>query len=56
MMVGKLLWLVKKHTLDCCNITRELSSHMQAPTQAHWKAGEHVLGFLIKNLDRELKL
>jgi hypothetical protein len=47
-MVGKLLWLVKKHAVDCCNITRELSSHMQAPTQAHWKAGECVLGFLIR--------
>ena len=55
-LVGKLLWLVKKHTVDCCNITRELSRHMQGPTQAHWKAAERVLGYLIKNGNKELKL
>jgi hypothetical protein len=54
--VGKLLWLVKKNAVDCSNIARELSSHMDKPGPDHWKAMERVIGFLNNNINRVLKL
>ena len=44
--IGKILYAVVKVIPDCANAIRDLTCHMTAPGQEHWKALERLLGYL----------
>jgi hypothetical protein len=44
--VGKLLYAVTRVIPDCANATRELTCHLTAPGEDHWKALRRLLGYL----------
>jgi hypothetical protein len=44
--IGRVLYAVLKVLLDCDNAIRDMTCHMTAPGKEHWKALEHLLGYL----------
>ena len=53
--VGKLLFAVKKVLPDCANAVRELSMHLENPSEDTWKCIGRIMGYLKFNY-RALKL
>jgi hypothetical protein len=52
--IGRVLYAVLKVLLDCANVIRDLTGHMTTSGKEHWKALEHLLGYL-KNHNRPMK-
>ena len=44
--MGKLLFAVMKVLPDCGNAIRDLTCHLSNPGEEHWKALEHMIGYL----------
>src|SRR5688572_3697210 len=47
-VVGKLMYYTQKIMVEGANATRELSRHLQNPSQEHWDAIKYMAGYLKK--------
>ena len=45
-IIGKTLYYVNKMDTACSNAIRELTQHLEAPGEEHWKALRRLIGFL----------
>ena len=45
-LIGKILYYVNKMDLACSNAIRELTQHLDAPGEEHWKALNRLIGYL----------
>ena len=45
-IIGKTLYYVNKMDTACSNAIRELTQHLEAPGEEHWKALNRLIGFL----------
>ena len=45
-LIGKILYYVNKMDLACSNAIRELTQHLDAPGEKHWKALGRLIGYL----------
>ena len=50
-IVGKLMYLSQKIYAEGANSTRDLAKHFNKPSEEHWKALEHAVGYLKNNMD-----